>query len=156
MNINQYLYQLRDFKKREDRLFSKVVIKESSLVGSSSNYGDGIPTRTSENKTEIKLVALADLMKDYRTAHEDYMQFRAELQKNCYELKYWQGAILLQVFYNNVIFEAENDLRGVDDILGTRDRRKILAALTEAKRALRTHLLDQGIEIEDIKDNDEP
>lgn len=155
MDINQYLHQFRELKTREDRLYQKVNRKESSFVGSASNFGDGIPTRSSENKTEKKLVELADLKREYKEAHNDYVNFREELRNHCYCLTYQQGAILLQVYINNVIFGAENDLRGVDEILETKSRRKIISALTDAKRALRARLIDQGVDIEDIKDNDE-
>lgn len=151
MDINQYLYQFRELKTREDRLYQKITRKESSFVGSASNFGDGIPTRSSENKIEKKLVELADLTREYKEAHNDYMNFREELRTHFYNMTYWQGAILLQVYINNVVFESDDDLRGVGEILDTTSRRVICSKLAEAKNALRERLRNQGEEIEETK-----
>ena len=66
-------------------------------------------------------------------------------------MTYWQGAILLQVYINNVVFESDDDLRGVGEILDTTSRRVICSKLAEAKNALRERLRNQGVEIEDTK-----
>lgn len=152
MNIDEYLNQLRTFKRKEERLYIKAERKESALTSpsSSANFGDRIQTRDRfGNQRDIMLAELADLISDYRTAHADYMNFREELRAHFYNMTYWQGAILLQVYINNVVFESDDDLRGVGDILNTTSRRVICSKLAEAKAALRERLRDQGVEIED-------
>ena len=154
MNIDEYLNQLRQFKRQEERLYLKAERKEAALVSprSSANFGDGIQTRGGfGNQRDIILTDLADLISDYRTAHTNYMNFREELRTHFYNMTYWQGAILLQVYINNVVFESDDDLRGVGEILDTTSRRVICSKLAEAKNALRERLRNQGVEIEDTK-----
>ena len=151
MTIDEYLSQIRTAKKERDELSDKLdIAQEAALnVRSPGNMADGAPyARTNENATENRLIKYIDLHNEYEKASKLYIDTRKQVSRAIDYLLYWQGCLIYQVYIYNVVIEADDDLRGADDILRTNNRREILAKLAEAKEALAKLLREQGVEIE--------
>lgn len=148
MTIDEYLNQLKALERREERLYKKYCeIEEKATSPQTYNFGSGAPRgRNGNNTRENLLVELADASNEFNAAFEEYKNFRNRLQRNIYNLLYWQGLIIEQVYIYNR--NRDNDLYGVNELLFTDDRREILAKLDEAKAALAEILRAQGVEIE--------
>ena len=151
MDINEYLAQLPKLKRRADSAYLRYLELHERAVspGCGLDLGDtGQRIKGSGNATEDRLIKAADGLREWRAANDKYKEIRAQLDAAVDELKYWQGCLIVHVYIYNVTFEADDDLKGADEILHTTNRREILAKLDESKRHLAEILRSQGVDIE--------
>lgn len=151
MTIDEYLNQPQKLKRKSDRLYKKALEAETRVTSPRDplNIGDGIPGRGSgSNATENKLLDYIDIHKEYSETHQQYIEARDAINAAIDNLLYWQGCLIYQVYIYNATFNNDDNLKGTDLILRTKNRREILAKLGEAKEALADQLRAQGVEIE--------
>lgn len=154
MTINEYLGQAQRLKFIEDRAKERLERFESRVTDPKSclNLGDGVLTENrigSANRAEARMISYIDAGKQYITAHENYKQFRTQLQNAVSSLPHWAALIIERRYIYNVYFGYDDDLTGIDEILDTKSRKEILFKLNEAKLLLADHLRVQGVEIEE-------
>lgn len=150
MTIDGYLNQSRRLKNRVDKA-TKVLEEAESKAGirSSLDRVDGIVCgRNNGNSTEARMIDYVDAGREYRDAQHEYKQFRDQLKDVINYLLHWEALIIEQVYIYNVFFGAEDDLFGVDEIIGKNNRVIMLQKLGIAKEHLRDLLRDRGIEID--------
>lgn len=149
MTIDEYLNQLRKLRRREKRTYQKMQNQYDRATSLQSSFNFGMPrNRSNENRTETRLLDLADTQREWREANAAYIGFREQLQSDIYNLLYWEGLLIEQVYIFNLINESEDDLNGAAEILNTNNRGTIIRKLNEAKAHLRQILIDRGVEIE--------
>ena len=149
MTIDEYLNQLQKLRRREKQTYKKMQKQLDRATSVQSSFNFGMPrSRSNENRTETMLVDLADAQSEWREANAAYIAFREQLQSDIYNLLYWEGLLIEQVYIYNQVNECEDDLHGAAEILKTKNRGAIINKLNEAKAHLRQILIDQGKEIE--------
>ena len=149
MTIDEYLYQLRRLKRREEDLFKTYEELEARAESPRSSFNYNMPrSKNNDNLTEKRLTELIDAGQEWIEARNEYSAFRDQLQDSIYNLLYWEGLLIEQVYINNMIYKRENDLYGADQILKTNNKGAIIRKLRDAKAHLAEILRDQGIEIE--------
>ena len=151
MTIDEYLNGLKKAKQAREYLLNKLTIAETQAhdVRSSLNLGDGIPCGSkSGNPHESKLLKYSDAAKAYRDASMLYNSIYDNLNKAINNLLFWEGSLIQHMYIYNVVFDEDDGLNGAGEILGTKDRRVILAKLAEAKEHLADNLRAQDVPIE--------
>ena len=149
MTIDEYLNQLRTFKRREKKLYKNLMqCADRAFSPRSASSYDMPHSKSHDNQTETLLIELADADAAYTAALEEYRAFREQLENSIYNLFYWEGLVIYQVYFINGLLERDDDLTGLDEILKTHNRGVMISKLNEAKQHLRQILIDQGIEIE--------
>lgn len=151
MTVDEYLNKFKAVRRKYARMYDDVIRVETVAldVRSPSNMGDGIPGgRRFENTHETKLLKYADFVKEYRAVQKEYEETIETIRTAIDNMPYWAGCLIHHVFLYNVVFDEPDDLKGADEIVGSTDRRVILAKLTEAKSLLSDALRAQGVPIE--------
>ena len=151
MTIDEYLNQPRNLKRRREQLGEQLTAAEARVTSPRDplNLGDGIPcSRYSGNGTENKLLEYIDISREFSKVNAQFKEMRDAIITAVDNMIYWQGCLIHHVYVYNVYFRSDDILNGADEILNTKDRRQILAKLTEAKAALAVQLRAQGVEIE--------
>lgn len=151
MTVDEYLNQIRTARRKCKSLGDKLMRDEVQAhdVRSPSNMGDGVRQGyRGENSHETKLLKFADTAKKYRESSKLYEDTRDSVRSAIEMLPYWAGCLIHHVYLYNAVFDEEDDLKGADEIVGTKDRRIILSQLSEAKVMLADALRAQGVPIE--------
>lgn len=149
MTIDEYLNQLPDLKRDEDRVYTKLkhyFDKATSTPGSSF---DGMPRRRShENMHETWMIEYADAKREWTAINNKFYEVKEQLESTVDYLLYWEGRLIYQLYIYNVILGGDDPMDGAEEILHTQDRDKIDAKLDKAKSHLRQLLIKQGVELE--------
>ena len=151
MTINEYLRLASELRRRAAQCEKKYYDAFLEATSTPSALGrDGVPSGrgSGNNATEIRLVAEADAARELREAYYAYSEHNKQLWEDIYNLYYWEGLIIDQVYIRNPITECEDPLYGVGDILQTSDRRMMQRKVNEAKTHLAEIMRARGADID--------
>ena len=150
LTIDEYLNQPRDLKRRRDQLNEELQQLETMVTSprDSLNIADGLPGKSNGNAHETRLLKYIDTGRKFSAVNKQYKKACEDLHRAIDNLLYWQGSLILQVYYYNAYYGIDDNLQGADEILHTRSRGAIIAKLTESKTALADLLRAQGVEID--------
>ena len=132
MTIDEYLNQLQKLRRKEIKAYNKMLKQNDRATSLHSSFNFDMPrSRSNENRTETRLLDLADAQREWINANKAYYDFREQLQSDLYNCLYWEGLLIEQVYIVNC--GREDNLYGADVILKTENRGAIISKLREAK-----------------------
>lgn len=149
MTIDEYLKQLPDLKKADNRLYQMLIIKSERATRTTCSAFDGMPrTKNSGNTHETKLIEYIDAHREWKEVNEKFYEIKKQIEEAADYLLYWEGCLIIHVYIYNIMFSVDDPMHGVEDILHTKSQHVINKKLAEAKSHLRELLISRGVEIE--------
>ena len=150
MTIDEYLSlanKLRDHVQRCEEKHRRMFLAATSSPTNIGREGATMQGRAGYNSMERKMVADADAARELIKANKVYSEYCDQLRKDIYNLRYWEGLLIEQVYIENPRL-GRNPWQDVEYILDTSDRKKIIAKIDEAKRDLVAIMRMRGVDID--------
>lgn len=149
MTIDEYLNQLPQLKRAEDRAYTnlKHYLDKATYIPSSAF--DGMPhARSYENKHETWMIEYADAKREWDSINAKFYEIKEQVEANVDYLLYWEGRLIYQLYIYNVFIGADDPMDGAEEILHTKSRHVINNKLAVAKSHLRQILIERGVELD--------
>lgn len=149
MTIDEYLNQLPELKKAEDRAYRELNKMFDRAISTHNSAFDGMPhVKSNENIHETRLIEYADAKREWDEINARFFEIKEQIEKTIYYMVYWEAVLINQIYIYNVIRSNASPLDGVAEILNTNNQHTIKNKIAEAKAHLRQQLIDRGVEIE--------
>lgn len=148
MTIDEYLDQIDKLMRRVDacqekreKLEARVFSPPSAFMTLQGSSG----SKKAKGSRDDALARMIDAQKECEKAEAKCNAFIREFNSSLYDLKYWEGLVIEQIYiYNRSL---DDNFWGLDEILKTDDRHQIAEKVREAKAHLEEILRGRGVDI---------
>lgn len=148
MTIDEFLKKTISLKEETDLLFQRYCIIEDKAENPGATNLNGTPaSSTNRNYTEERYINLISAGEKWRKSNEEYQRYKKILERAIYNLLYWEGLLIEQVYIINPALKRDK-YAGVYEILKTKEKRVVYFKLKTAKEHLKQILNENGIKID--------